>query len=194
LPGRAAKHLRTWGNRLCRLLSPARNAPSGCARSWLHDHAHAAPQIEVRPGDLGHLEPWRVSSRQLHDAGFAGLSWSAEFGGKWLPPSYQAIWAVDDAGAFVVISGGAQPSAYLVERGAVGVAIQRRSEIDPSTQLAEVRLDHTPAVPLLADETAAQTLARVLDRATLFACAETTGIAEASNQRFTKRRNRHGKT
>lgn len=62
-------------------------------RGWLHDnwapHALHAGLPEVGQ----HLE-W---SRKLHKAGYVGLTWPTEYGGRGLSPSYQAIYYEETA-------------------------------------------------------------------------------------------------
>lgn len=71
------------------------------ARTWMVEHAHEAPTVEVMPGSAEHAPGWRAWSRQLYEAGFVGLTWPAEFGGGGLAPIYQAIWAEEVARAGV---------------------------------------------------------------------------------------------
>lgn len=62
---------------------------SGLKR-WLRNEL-GAPQ-DQRP-HVGHhsVEVRRAWSRRLHDAGYAGLTWSPDYGGQGKPHSYQAI-------------------------------------------------------------------------------------------------------
>src|ERR1700742_3529559 len=71
------------------------------ARTWMVEHAHEAPEVEVMPGSAEHAPGWRAWSRQLYEAGFVGLTWPAQFGGSGLAPIYQAIWAEEVARAGV---------------------------------------------------------------------------------------------
>lgn len=63
-------------------------------RRWLAEHvpAAAAGAAKVWP-----LEELRVWSKQLHVAGYAGLTWPVAHGGRGLAPTYQAIYAEESA-------------------------------------------------------------------------------------------------
>jgi alkylation response protein AidB-like acyl-CoA dehydrogenase len=64
-------------------------------RDWLRDNwTDRAPRAGRPEVDL-HRE-W---SRKLHDAGYVGLSWPAEYGGRGLSPTYQAIYYEETARA-----------------------------------------------------------------------------------------------
>lgn len=71
------------------------------ARAWLAEHAAGAP------ADYGAIMPrerrdeavaWQ---RTLHDAGFAGIHWPAEHGGRGLSPEHTAAWQEEAARAGV---------------------------------------------------------------------------------------------
>jgi alkylation response protein AidB-like acyl-CoA dehydrogenase len=57
--------------------SPDEAAFRGRLRAWLHDNLPA--------------EPGREWSRRMYDAGYAGLTWPEEYGGRGAPYSHQAI-------------------------------------------------------------------------------------------------------
>ncbi|MDQ1722260.1 MAG: hypothetical protein QOI26_1994, partial [Pseudonocardiales bacterium] len=62
-------------------------------RRWLRGQIPAGvPQA----WDSEQLRSW---SKALYQAGYAGLSWPVEHGGRGLPPAYQAIYAEESAGA-----------------------------------------------------------------------------------------------
>ncbi|MGH3327271.1 MAG: acyl-CoA dehydrogenase family protein [Streptomycetales bacterium] len=57
-------------------------------RSWLAAHVPEQPLDSERPD----VEAWRRWSRTLHDAGYTGLTWPQEYGGRGLPPTYQGVY------------------------------------------------------------------------------------------------------
>jgi alkylation response protein AidB-like acyl-CoA dehydrogenase len=60
-------------------------------RGWLEEHVpHAWPtgRLVGRPPENLHRQ-W---SKALHEAGWVGLTWPTEYGGRDLPPTYQAIY------------------------------------------------------------------------------------------------------
>lgn len=61
-------------------------------RGWLA--ANLPPDWGQRPLQVGQwdLDFARTWTRKLYDAGYAGLTWPAEYGGGGYPPSYQAIY------------------------------------------------------------------------------------------------------
>jgi alkylation response protein AidB-like acyl-CoA dehydrogenase len=67
-------------------------------RAWLADHAGEAPSVESDPS-AADIPSWKAWSRKLHEAGLIGLTWPAEYGGRGLPPSYQAVWLEENARA-----------------------------------------------------------------------------------------------
>jgi len=67
------------------------------AASWLAEHRHHGPPDygAICPPDLvGHGVDWH---RRLHDAGFAGIHWPAEFGGQGLTLDHNAVWQLEAA-------------------------------------------------------------------------------------------------
>ena len=71
--------------------SPGEAAFRDQARAWLADNA---------PKDWGGREDvaaWRAWSRKLYDAGYIGLTWPEEFGGRGAPYSHQAIFLEEAA-------------------------------------------------------------------------------------------------
>ncbi|MEU1969707.1 acyl-CoA dehydrogenase family protein [Micromonospora sediminicola] len=60
-------------------------------RQWLTRHVTQSPTHRWQPDEL---LTW---SRELHDAGYVGLTWPNAHGGRGLPPSYQAIYAEESA-------------------------------------------------------------------------------------------------
>jgi len=74
----------------------------------------------------------RAWQRQLFDAGYAGLGWPREYGGRGLPPSRQLVWAEEAAAA------GAPPPVNLIGEAVVAPALlacgseeQRRRWLPP---------------------------------------------------------------
>src|SRR6266542_5002841 len=57
-------------------------------RAWLEANA---PETFPARGTEGSFELGRVWHRKLYDAGYAGLSWPAEFGGRGSSPALQVI-------------------------------------------------------------------------------------------------------
>jgi alkylation response protein AidB-like acyl-CoA dehydrogenase len=79
-----------------------RDAPEEAAfraelRAWLE----ASLPVELRDVDPlagdADLEALRAWSRTLHEAGYAGLTWPVEHGGRGLPPAFQAIASEEEA-------------------------------------------------------------------------------------------------
>jgi alkylation response protein AidB-like acyl-CoA dehydrogenase len=68
-------------------------------RGWLHTNL-PADWTERDPAvgrwDLDFGRDW---TRRLYDGGYAGLTWPAEYGGRGLPPTYQAIYLEETARA-----------------------------------------------------------------------------------------------
>ncbi|KAA2265810.1 acyl-CoA dehydrogenase [Solihabitans fulvus] len=64
-------------------------------REWLGERLPSGP-VDGAPAevDLARLLAWSTS---LHEAGYAGLTWPAEHGGRGLPPAYQGIFAEECA-------------------------------------------------------------------------------------------------
>jgi alkylation response protein AidB-like acyl-CoA dehydrogenase len=62
------------------------------ADRWLHDHAGSAPPdygAIVPPGLVDDAKAWQ---RRLHAAGFAGIHWPVEHGGRGLTTDHTAAW------------------------------------------------------------------------------------------------------
>lgn len=60
--------------------------------AWLTEHAVHAPRnygAIVPPELVGEAKAWQ---RRLHDAGFAGIPWPVEHGGRGLTPEHAAAW------------------------------------------------------------------------------------------------------
>jgi alkylation response protein AidB-like acyl-CoA dehydrogenase len=71
------------------------------ARAWLAEHAGAAPPDygAICPPDLvEHAVGWH---RLLHTAGYTGIHWPAQHGGRGLTPEHQGAWLVAAAEAGV---------------------------------------------------------------------------------------------
>ncbi|MFI5043309.1 MAG: acyl-CoA dehydrogenase family protein [Acidimicrobiales bacterium] len=71
------------------------------ARSWLADHASLAPRDygAILPPELA--DEARVWQGRLFEAGFAGIHWPIEFGGRGLTPEHNAAWFTECARAEV---------------------------------------------------------------------------------------------
>jgi alkylation response protein AidB-like acyl-CoA dehydrogenase len=69
-------------------------------RAWLAAHAAQAARVGTEL-DAGVVAAWRAWSRRLYDAGYAGLTWPQEHGGRGLPVPFQAIWLEESARAGV---------------------------------------------------------------------------------------------
>src|SRR4051794_1260210 len=70
------------------------------ARDWIAGAVARLPRVE--PIDLAErLEYFRAWQRDVHAAGYAGLSWPREYGGRGASIMERAIWAeeIDRAGA-----------------------------------------------------------------------------------------------
>lgn len=102
------------------------------AAAWLRDHApHAPPDYgAICPPDLvDHGVAWH---RRLHAAGFAGIHWPAEYGGRGLTPEHNAAWQLECARAGV-------PAAFNM----VGLVLTAQALLQFGT--AEQRAHHLPA-------------------------------------------------
>jgi alkylation response protein AidB-like acyl-CoA dehydrogenase len=64
-------------------------------RAWLHDH-WAGRELEGGRGDFELMRAWGA---KLYDAGYVGLTWPPEYGGRGLSPTYQAIYLEEIARA-----------------------------------------------------------------------------------------------
>jgi len=59
-------------------------------RAWLE--ANIPTELTgPRSGEVTYEQAWRAWSRKLYDAGYVGLTWPVEYGGKGAPYSHQAI-------------------------------------------------------------------------------------------------------
>ena len=69
----------------------------GAARTWLAEHRAGAPRDygAILPPELA--EAGRAWQRQLHEAGWAGLHWPVEVGGRGLTPDHTAAWLTECA-------------------------------------------------------------------------------------------------
>jgi alkylation response protein AidB-like acyl-CoA dehydrogenase len=67
-------------------------------RAWLAENRATAPHLDPVP-DGEQVTRWRRWSRRLYEAGYVGLSWPLEQGGRGLPLAYQAIWLEESARA-----------------------------------------------------------------------------------------------
>jgi alkylation response protein AidB-like acyl-CoA dehydrogenase len=67
------------------------------AREWLTANATAAPRDygAILPPDLA--GPARAWQARLFDAGYAGIAWPAEYGGRGLSPEHNAAWITECA-------------------------------------------------------------------------------------------------
>ena len=74
------------------------------ARTWLAEHAtprtaegNPAAVFAEHPDEEAHVERSKEWQRRLHDAGWAGLTWPEQYGGRGLTPSHQIVWAEEAA-------------------------------------------------------------------------------------------------
>lgn len=119
--------------------SPEDAAFRAGARAWLA--GHVGP-YRIDPGgpslvfadvsDPGFVARGRAWQRRQYDAGYAGLGWPEEYGGRALPPSRQLVWAEEAAAA------GAPPPVNLIGEAVAGPALlacgspqQRRRWLPP---------------------------------------------------------------
>ncbi|MFV0316012.1 MAG: acyl-CoA dehydrogenase family protein, partial [Microthrixaceae bacterium] len=67
------------------------------ARSWLGENAAQAPRDygAILPPELA--ADGRAWQARLFDAGFAGIAWPAEYGGRGLTPEHNAAWITECA-------------------------------------------------------------------------------------------------
>src|SRR5919109_1904441 len=76
-------------------LTPEEEAFRDEVRDWFEEN-HPGPE----PDDLAELIPFRVRwQRKLHEAGWAGISWPKEFGGRGATLIEQAIFSEEMARA-----------------------------------------------------------------------------------------------
>jgi alkylation response protein AidB-like acyl-CoA dehydrogenase len=67
------------------------------AAAWLCDHASQAPRdygAICPPDSIGHAIEWQ---RTIHDAGYAGIHWPVEHGGRGLTAEHNAMWQYECA-------------------------------------------------------------------------------------------------
>jgi alkylation response protein AidB-like acyl-CoA dehydrogenase len=101
------------------------------ARAWLKDNAGAAPRDygAICPPDL--VEAGLAWQRRIHDAGYAGIHWATEHGGRGLTAAHNAAWQLECAVAGV-------PSVFnMVGLVLAGGAVQRFGT--PEQQAAHLR-------------------------------------------------------
>jgi alkylation response protein AidB-like acyl-CoA dehydrogenase len=67
-----------------------------CVRTWIAEHRDLAPT----PGPFTpqRVGAWRRWSRMIFEAGYAGITWPVEYGGRGLTASHQAVW-LEEIGA-----------------------------------------------------------------------------------------------
>jgi alkylation response protein AidB-like acyl-CoA dehydrogenase len=68
---------------------------------WLERNCEWAPRLDPAPSKE-QLAAWKAWSCELHSAGYAGITWPREYGGRGLPLSHQAIWLQERARAEVL--------------------------------------------------------------------------------------------
>ncbi|MDT5051097.1 MAG: hypothetical protein QOG75_7022 [Mycobacterium sp.] len=69
--------------------TPAEAAFRSSLRAWFRRNGSNGEAWDLNvPADVVAARAW---SRSLHDAGYAGLTWPVEYGGRGLDPTYQAI-------------------------------------------------------------------------------------------------------
>jgi alkylation response protein AidB-like acyl-CoA dehydrogenase len=78
--------------------SPDEAAFRAEVRAWLEAHRDEAPRLDPVP-TMAQLDAWKAWSRTLYDAGFAGITWPQEDGGRGLPLGHHAIWLQERARA-----------------------------------------------------------------------------------------------
>src|SRR5690606_10776520 len=76
--------------------TPADEAFRAELRAWLADHAPPPPPSEVGPALRARDLAWQ---RSLHAAGYAGITWPREYGGRGLSLTQQMIWYEETARA-----------------------------------------------------------------------------------------------
>ena len=71
------------------------------ARGWLAENREHAPRDygAICPPDL--VDQGVAWHRRVHDAGYAGIHWPTEFGGRGLTPAHNAAWMLECAVAGV---------------------------------------------------------------------------------------------
>lgn len=125
-------------------------------RQWLRDNV---PACGPPPWDAEQVRAW---SRQLYEAGYAGITWPREHGGRGMSPSYQAVYAEESAfagvpdhinviginmvGPTLIRYGSAAQQRMFLPRILSGDAVfsQGFSEPDAGSDLASVRTRARP--------------------------------------------------
>jgi alkylation response protein AidB-like acyl-CoA dehydrogenase len=82
--------------------TPQESAFRAEVRAWLAEHAPDGLRELSSPAavrDLEDVAAAKAWSAQLADAGLAGMTWPAEYGGRDLPPGYQVIYLEEAASA-----------------------------------------------------------------------------------------------
>ncbi len=69
--------------------TPEQAAFRARARAWLTEHRDEAPSPSGSPEDSAYIEARRAWQRRLAEAGLAGVTWPAEYGGQGLGPIEQ---------------------------------------------------------------------------------------------------------
>jgi alkylation response protein AidB-like acyl-CoA dehydrogenase len=132
-------------------------------RDWLHARLPVAPPGPDGAGQAWDTEQLRAWSRSLHQAGYVGLSWPTEYGGRGLPAVYQAIFAEETSrahapdhlniiglnmvGPAIIRYGTPEQKATLLPRILSGdtVFCQGFSEPGAGSDLAAIRTSGRPA-------------------------------------------------
>ncbi|MEA2703404.1 MAG: hypothetical protein QOJ69_1343 [Actinomycetota bacterium] len=113
--------------------SPADAAFRAEARAWLA--ANVGPYrtrydptnpslVFADVSDTDHVTRGKAWQRVLHEGGYSGLGWPAEFGGRPVPLSQRVIWAQETAAA------GAPPGINLIGEGMVGPTLLAHGTAD----------------------------------------------------------------
>ena len=104
--------------------SPEDAAFRARARAWLAGHVGpyrvdlGGPSLVFADvSDPGFVSRGRDWQRELFDAGWAGLGWPLEYGGRGLPPSRELVWAEE------AVAAGAPPGVDLIGEGVAGPAV-----------------------------------------------------------------------
>jgi len=98
------------------------------ARQWLADNSGDAPRDygAICPPDL--VQPGLAWQRRIHEAGYAGIRWPEEFGGRGLSAEHNAAWLLECALAGV-------PAVFnMVGMVLTGGALLRYGTIDQQSQ------------------------------------------------------------
>ena len=69
-------------------------------RAWLEANAAHAPRLDPVP-TAEQIARWRTWSLTLYEAGYVGITWPREHGGRGLAPACQAVWLEESARADV---------------------------------------------------------------------------------------------